>query len=254
MQEIRKRVEKFKRKNSERSILQKLKALQNGRKIMENDADDVKEKILFQHNSVKQLLSEIYEHQISAINNSMNDELSWFNTEEQKLKQLKETRENLRHLFQTSNSRSLIQQCEELMLAHKKFSTKINGIWRKPKYIEPKKESFVPSEEMFTFWEIHILGYSVFQPMENGEIGGTEYKILQTYRKSKQSHNSVEIPPLNWQNTELDFLSIGTSMKSLPSFTLNAIDNVPEPIIVRPDTEHRDDKKGEGKVSSGSFM
>ena len=231
----------FKRKNPVKKLLNKLDDLKNDRKTLKKDAEDVKERIRFQHNSVKKWLSEIYDHQISAINNAMNNELERFNTEENKLKGFKETRESLKQLLQPSNSRNLIQQCEDLMLAKKKLSTKMDGIWRKPKYVEPRKQSFAASEEILAFLEIHILGYCVFQSMDNAELSDPEYSFLPTFRKSMRSHSLVEIPALDWENTQLDYPTIGTVIK--PPFTNNVTDNLQEPDKVK-----REDKKNQNRV------
>ena len=239
--QLEKELKTLKRNNSEKSILKKLNALINDRKTLKKDAEDVKEKIRFQHNSVKQWLSEIYEHQIDAINNALNDELKRFNTEENKLKDLKENRKSLKQLLPPSNSRNLINQCEDFMSAKKKLSTKMDGIWRKPKFIEPRKETFGPSEEMFAFLEIHILGYCVFQSKDNTKLGDSECSFLSTFRKSMRSHSLIEIPALNWQNTQLDYPTIGTIIK--PSFT----DNVRESYQA-PDMEQMEVKKGGNMV------
>ena len=165
--QLEKKLKIFKRKNPEKKLLNKLDDLKNDRQRVEKDVEDVKEKIWSQHESVKQWLSEIYEHQIDAINNALNDELNRFDTEENKLEGLIKARKSLKYLIQPSNSRTLLQQCKDLMLAQKKISTKMDGVLRKPKYIEPKRESFVNrSEEMFAFLTIHILGYCEFQSVE----------------------------------------------------------------------------------------
>ena len=216
-EQLEKNLKTFKRKKFKFHILKKLEDLKIARQSVENDVEDVKNKISSQHESVMRWLSEIYEHQIDAINNALNDELNRFDTVENKLEGLIKTRKSLKYLIEPSQSRTLLQQCEDLMLAQKKISTKMDGVLRKPKYIEPKRESFVNrSEEMFAFLTIHILGYCEFQSVENAEIGYPECGF-------PPAPTSFESPALNWENPQLDYLTT-------EPFTVKELENLQTPV------------------------
>ena len=231
--ELQEQLKRATRSNSRKSISRRLDGLKNGRKVVENDAEKVKEKILFQHNSVKQWLSEIYEHQISVLNNAMNEELCRFDNEENKLKDLMD----IKNLLRSSDTNNI----EELISAQQKVSTKVGTIWRKPTYIEPRKETFVPSEEMFAFLQIHILGYCVFQSVENADIGEPQSGFFPASTKLMRSHSLVEIPSVTFTNKTV------AEVKPLPWSTEKTRDIIQQPTKSIPNASE-EVKKDENKV------